>query len=395
MSVVPPIPGEIELFCARALRFVRENVHPLEQRVAETGTLDLQEYEALRRRADDELRLPGKYRRTEPGEDVPMLVHVAIEEIAGHATNGLGGVVPKARGREVLEGIATAAQRERYVLPVLRGETRTAWAITEPGSAGSDVRGIVATAVPDGDGGWRLNGEKWFVTGGDQASFFLVLVWAADEQALFIVDRGSPGLEIVRRPHFMHDPYTSGHVELRLTDCRVPDENRVWAGEGGTRRWLAVERLMIAARCCGAAQRLIDETTQWAKERTAFGEPLVDHQAVQFPLADSVTELLAARLLTYHAAEAYDDHPDPGLVHGKISMAKLYASEMANRVADRCLQFYGGRGYMTENVANRYFRELRVDRIWEGTSEIQRSIIGRGLIKRGQEPYTALWRGSQ
>ena len=110
----------------------------------------------------------------------------------------------------------------------------------------------------------------------------------------------------------------------------------------------------------------------------------------KFPLADSATELLAARLMTYHAAEACDTHPDPTIVHGKISMAKLFASEMANRVADRCVQLYGGRGYMTENVANRYFRELRVDRIWEGTSEIQRVIVARGLIKRGHGPYTAI-----
>jgi alkylation response protein AidB-like acyl-CoA dehydrogenase len=290
----------------------------------------------------------------------------------------------------VLDGLASPEQREQYVLPMIRGEARAAWAITEPGAAGSDVTGITATAVRDGSS-WILNGEKWFVTGGDRATFFLVLVWAEKEQALFIVDRDAPGLEVVRRPEFMHDPYTSGHVELKLENCQVPDEHRVPSGEGGTRRWLSVERLMIAARCCGAADRLIEETTDWAKERVAFGHPIFANQGVQFPLADSVTELLAARLMTYHAAEVCDVHPDPTVVHGKISMAKLYASEMANRVADRCLQLYGGRGYMNENVANRYYRELRVDRIWEGTSEIQRIIVARGLAKRGHAPYTAVW----
>jgi acyl-CoA dehydrogenase len=390
--VVPPVPTEIEGFCEEALGFLREHVHPLEQQIAETGALDFDAYEDLRRRASKELMLPEQYVREEEQSaepQVPMLVHVAIEEIAGQATNGLGGVIPRARGRAVLDGIASPLQRERYVLPMIRGEARTAWAITEPGSAGSNVIGIEATAVRDGNS-WILNGEKWFVTGGDRATFFLVLVWAEGEQALFIVDRDAPGLEIVRRPQFMHDPYTTGHVELKLENCQVPDHNRVPAGEGGTRRWLAVERLMIAARCCGAADRLLDETTEWAKERVAFGHPIVANQGVQFPLADSVTELLAARLMTYHAAEACDVHPDPTIVHGKISMAKLYASEMANRVADRCLQLFGGRGYMTENVANRYFRELRVDRIWEGTSEIQRVIVARGLVKRGHAPYTAV-----
>jgi len=389
--LTPQIPTEIQLFREQALRYLREHVHPLDQRVAETGVLDFDQYEELRLRARSELALPEEYQRVaeQPRPEVPMLIHVAIEEIAGHATNGLGGVIPRARGRDVLEAIASPMQKERYVLPVLRGETRTAWAITEPNSAGSDVTGIEATAERDGDE-WVLNAEKWFVTGGDRAGFFLVLVWAEGEQALFIVDRTAPGLEILRRPLFMHDPYTSGHIELRLDNCRVPDENRVPAGEGGTRRWLAVERLMIAARCCGAAERLIEETTEWSKERVAFGSPIVANQGVQFPLADSATELLAARLMTYHAAEACDTHPDPTIVHGKISMAKLFASEMANRVADRCVQLYGGRGYMTENVASRYFRELRVDRIWEGTSEIQRVIIARGLIKRGQAPYTAI-----
>lgn len=392
LSVVPEIPLEIERFRQQAKAFLREHVHPLEQRIAETGALDIDEYEALRLRALDELSLPAAFARGADGSapEVPMLVHVAIEEVSGQATNGLGGVIPRAPGRDVFEGIASPSQLDRYGLPLQRGEARAAWAITEPGSAGSDVTGIEASAVREGADSWVLNGEKWFVTGGDRATFFLVLAWAEGEQALFIVDRDAPGLEIVRRPEFMHDPYTSGHIELRLSDCRVPDENRVPSGEGGTRWWLSVERLMIAARCCGAAERLIEETTGWTMQRVASGRPIVEHQGVQFPLADSVTELLAARLLTYHAAESCDGHLDPRVVHGKIAMAKLYASEMANRVADRCVQLFGGRGYMTENVANRYFRELRVDRIWEGTSEIQRVIIARGLIKRGLAPYTAL-----
>ena len=221
--LAPQIPNEIQQFREEALRYLREHVHPLEQRIAETGVLDFDEYEDLRLRARKELPLPDGYERTadESGPEVPMLVHVAIEEIAGHATNGLGGVVPRAGGRDVFDKLASPSQRERYVLPVMRGEMRAAWAITEPNSAGSDVTGIEATAVRDGDE-WLLNGEKWFVTGGDRAAIFLVLVWAEGEQALFVVDRTAPGLEIVRRPQFMHDPYTSGHVELTLDNCRVP-----------------------------------------------------------------------------------------------------------------------------------------------------------------------------
>jgi len=143
---------------------------------------------------------------------------------------------------------------------------------------------------------------------------------------------------------------------------------------------------MIAARCCGAAERLIELARSWALERSASGKKISEYQAVQFMLADSLTELNAARLMTYHVAQAWD-RDDPSVLHGKTAMAKLSASEMAGRVADRAVQIFGGRGYMTENPAERYYRELRVDRIWEGTSEIQRLIIARGMLKRGVGAY--------
>jgi alkylation response protein AidB-like acyl-CoA dehydrogenase len=140
---------------------------------------------------------------------------------------------------------------------------------------------------------------------------------------------------------------------------------------------------MIAARCCGAAERLIEEASAFARERIVHGRPITELQAIQFMLADCATELWAARLMTYEAAAAHDRGVDVKALHARCSMAKLYASEMANRVADRAVQIFGGRGYMRENVAERFYRELRVDRIWEGTSEIQRLIIARGLVKRG------------
>jgi acyl-CoA dehydrogenase len=249
------------------------------------------------------------------------------------------------------------------------------------------VSGIATTAERD-DAGWVLNGEKWFVTGGEKADYFVVLARDGDEQALFLVEQGTPGCEIARAPRFMHDPYLYTHPEIRLENCRVPLENRVSSGgKAGAKKWFTVERLMIAARCCGAAERLLELARGWALERMAFDRPIAQHQGVQFPLADSLTELLAARLMTYHAAHEFDENPDARIVHGKVAMAKLYASEMAGRVADRAVQVLGGRGYMAENPAERHFRELRVDRIWEGTSEIQRVIVARGLLKRGVAPY--------
>ena len=190
---------------------------------------------------------------------------------------------------------------------------------------------------------------------------------------------------MVRSPLFSHT-YASHHPVYRFTNVFVPEANRVGKeGEGMqyTRSWFRHERLMIAARCCGAAARLIEEAGEFARTRMIDGQPLSERQAIRFMLADSVTELWAARLMTYDCARAHDEGADTKSLHARCSMVKLYASEMANRVADRAVQIFGGRGYMRENVAERFFRELRVDRIWEGTSEIQRLIIAACLDKRG------------
>ena len=146
----------------------------------------------------------------------------------------------------------------------------------------------------------------------------------------------------------------------------------------------AAGRLMVAARCLGAAERLVDEATAFARERTVGGLPLIERQLVQAMLADSLTELFAARSMTYETARSVDEGVDTKVLHARCSMVKLYASEMANRVADRALQIFGGRGYMRENVAERFFRELRVERIWEGASEVQRLIVADQLARRGR-----------
>ncbi len=383
--VVPELPAEIAALKDEVGSFLAAEVYPLEARIAERGAIDHAEVDAVRRKAREAgfsmLNMPEAV----GGRDLSMLGQVALEEEAGKATNGLGFAVVDRGPRELYE-IATPEQVERYVMPIVRGEYREAWALTEPG-AGSDLSGLAATAVRDGDD-WLLNGEKWFVTSEGDPGVYIVLAVAEGEQTLFLVDPGSAGLEIRRTPSFLHDPYLDHHPEIVFDDCRVPDSHRVPAsGDAGAKEWILVERLFIAARCCGAALRLVDVTAEWAKEREAFGAPIADYQGISFPLADSLTELHAARLLTYHAAHAFDVLADRKVVHGKVSMAKLYASEMAGRVADRAVQALGGRGYMVESPAARFFRELRVDRIWEGTSEIQRSILSRGLLKRGAAQY--------
>jgi alkylation response protein AidB-like acyl-CoA dehydrogenase len=210
----------------------------------------------------------------------------------------------------------------------------------------------------------------------------------AGEHAMFIMDVDTPGIRIVRTPAYMHT-IAEHHPILAFEDVRVPVSHLIGQEGGGmafSYEWFRYERLMIGARCCGAAERLVEEATAFAKDRHAFGKPISDYQGIQFMLADSLTELWAARLMTYQTAEAIDRGVDVKVQHAQCSLTKLYASEMANRVADRVLQIFGGRGYMRENLAERFYRELRVERIWEGTSEIQRVIIADQLFKRGVRP---------
>jgi alkylation response protein AidB-like acyl-CoA dehydrogenase len=239
------------------------------------------------------------------GIGLSMLGQVAIEEEAGKATNGLGFAIVDRGPRELL-AILTPEQAERFVAPIVRGEWREAWALTEPG-AGSDLSGLKTSAVRNGSD-WVLNGEKWFVTSEGDPGVYVVAAVADGEQMLFLVEPGTPGLEIAKTPGFLHDPYLDHHPEIVLRKVRVPDENRVPAsGDEGAKEWILIERLFIAARCCGAATRLLDLATEWAKERQAFGAPIAEYQGVSFQLADSLTELHAARLLTYHAAHAFDE----------------------------------------------------------------------------------------
>lgn len=385
--VVPELPAEIADLKARAARFLEEEVYPVERAIAERGSIDAGEVAALRAKARDagfsNLNMPPEA----GGIGLSMLGQVALEEEAGKATNGLGFLVAD-RGPAEFWELASPAQRERWLVPLLEGDRHLAWAITEPG-AGSDVSSIATTARRDGDG-WVLDGEKWFVTSQGEPLCYLVLAVAEGEQTLFVVEPGTPGMSVKRVPGFLHDPYLDHHPEIVLSGCRVPDENRIGAGGNeGAKEWFMVERLFIAARCCGAALRSLELARDYALAREQFGAPIAEFQGVSFQLADSLTELMAARLLTYHAAHAFDAYEDRKVVHGKVAMAKLYASETAGRVVDRALQVFGGRGYMVENPVARLYREVRVDRIWEGTSEIQRLILARGLARRGAAPYLA------
>ncbi|HYI20868.1 MAG TPA: acyl-CoA dehydrogenase, partial [Solirubrobacteraceae bacterium] len=240
------------------------------------------------------------------------------------------------------------------------------------------------TAEPLPGGGWRIRGEKWFVTSGDVADVLVVVALAPAGPTLFLVPTGGGGIEVVEDPPYTHN-YPHGHPTLRF-DVEI-GLDMVLGPPGGAddlqRAWFTEERLGIAARGIGAMERLLSETLAWATGREQGGARLWDHQGVSFPLADSAADATAGRLLVLEVARLADAGADPKIVHAKASIAKLFVSEAACRCADRAVQAFGGRGYRRDNVAERFLRELRVDRIWEGTSEIQRLIIARSLERRG------------
>ena len=254
-----------------------------------------------------------------------------------------------------------------------------------------------ATAVRDAaTGDYVLNGEKWFVTGPDDTDFmiFHCLLVDGDERlpTLFLVDYDTPGVAMKHDPDYTHT-FADRHPQFVLTDVRVP-ARRVLGGIGRadelTNEWFVEERIHIGARCSGAMERLLSLALEWATERVQFGERIYDFQGVSFPLADSAADASAARLLTRECAWLADTGADPKVVHAKASLAKLFASEAAWRCADRVVQVFGGRGYMREYAPERFLRELRVDRIWEGTSEIQQRVHCIEVLTRFALPIRPL-----
>jgi alkylation response protein AidB-like acyl-CoA dehydrogenase len=320
------------------------------------------------------------------GRGATTLQQVLVQEQGGRVTNALAWVMTTPPGW--LPAVATDLQRGRWLEPTVRGAAAECYAITEE-HAGSDVADLAATARRDGDD-YLLDGEKWHVTSFNEATYAFFqarLVGGSHEgaHAMFFVDLPSPGVRVVRTPAYSHT-ISHHHPIVAFEGVRVPATHLVGAeGDGMSfaHEWFRFERLMVAARCVGAADRLVEEASAFAASRVVSGRPLTEYQLVQAMLADSVTELFAARTMLYATARAIDDGTDRKAAHAACSMVKLYASEMAGRVADRAVQIFGGRGYMRENVAERFFRELRVERIWEGTSEVQRLIIAGQLAKRG------------
>ena len=319
------------------------------------------------------------------GLNLSMVEQVAIWEELGRVTNALCWCFPEAQSWMFEACRDNDYQIDHYLKGLMEGSLRECYAITEAESGSYETVNTSATKVP---GGYMINGEKWFVTTANLADFFFVQAKIEGKgDALFFVNIDSDGVSMIENPLFSHT-FPSHHPTYQFKNVFVADKDVIGGGNSGmdySRSWFRHERLTIAARMLGAAGRMIEEATSWASSREIQNEKLIDKQAIQFYLADSVTELWASKLMVYEAAESHDKGDDLKSLHAKCSMVKLYTTEMANRVADRCLQIWGGRGYRRDNAVERFFREVRVDRIWEGSSEIQRMVIARALKKRGLE----------
>jgi acyl-CoA dehydrogenase len=369
----------------RARAFIDEVVIPLEQKAEQHGgRLPAEDIETVKREGIAARLNGGLHSPEYGGQGWTRLEWALVEEQFGRSTNGIYWHVPNAYN---VWDHASPEQCERYLRPALRGELKDSYAVTER-DAGSDPSRIATTAERI-DGGYRINGEKWFVTSGDVASVHIVMANVIDGEqrlpTLFLVDDDLDGIEVVDDPQFTHS-YPEGHPTIAFRDVEVSADavvGEVGGGDEMQRGWFTEERIAIAARGAGAMWRLLDETVAWATGREQGGSRIYDYQGVSFPLADSAADAAAGRLLALSVAAMVDAGADPKLVHHKASMAKLFVSEAAWRCADRCVQAFGGRGYMRDNVAERLLREIRVDRIWEGTSEIQRLIVARGLERRG------------
>ena len=328
------------------------------------------------------------HNQADGGQGYTPMQQILVAEEIGKSTCGMWTVVWKA-STPLRRG--TPWQRETFLLPFNAGKGRSCFAITEEG-AGSDPS-LVKTSAVRKNGKWIINGEKWFVTSADASTVVIVHAHVdgdSSKPTLFIVDMDAPGVKIKRIPQFMHS-YLYEHYEMVFDNVEVEDNRRL--GEVGqgfdlTKEWFTETRVEIAAHCLGAAIRATEIANDYAAGRIQFGKPIRDFQAIEFMLADMAVEIMAAKSFLYRVGAELNEGMDPKLMHAKASALKLYNSEMAGRVVDKALQILGGRGYMRENPVERLYRDVRVDRIWEGTSEIQRVIIAGQIKKRGLGIYT-------
>ncbi len=375
---------EQELIVSTVREFCEKELYPHEAEVERTGVVPAEFADEIKQKCKD----IGFYAANMPeavgGGGLSHLDFCLVERELGRASMALSHFFGRPSG---ILMACTGEQREKYLLPAVSGERMDALAMTEP-DAGSDVRGMKCTARKQG-GDWIVNGSKHFISHADVADFVIVFIATGEEDTprgikkkitCFLVDRGTPGFEIL--PGYdsvSHRGYQN--CRLQFDDCRLPEAQILGELHGGfdiMNEWLYGTRITVAAMCVGRARRVFDLALAHAAERKQFGQAIGKFQGVGFKLADMITEIDAADLLTLSAAWRLDQHLP---TNREIASAKLYASEMLARVTDEAIQVFGGMGLMSDLPLERFWRDARVERIWDGTSEIQRHIISRELLR--------------
>lgn len=375
---------EQEMIVSTVRDFVEREIYPHEAEVERTGEVPHDVAQEIKRKVIDLGFYACNFPEEVGGAGLTHLDFALVERELGRGSMALTHFF--GRPQNILMA-CDGDQKERYLLPAVRGERMDALAMTEP-EAGSDVRGMSCTARRDG-GDWLVNGTKHFISGADHADFFIVFVATGVDDTpkgpkkritCFLVDRGHPGFTA-------RDGYKSvshrGYKNciLEFDDCRLSDAQVLGVVDGGfevMNTWLYATRITVATMSVGRARRVFDHALSYAAERKQFGQQIGKFQGVSFQIADMITEIDAADWLTLSAAWRLDQ----GLpANREIASAKLYASEMLARVTDATLQIHGGMGLMDDYPIERFWRDARVERIWDGTSEIQRHIISRDLLR--------------
>ena len=365
--------------------FVEAELYPHEAEIERTGKLRPDLAAEIKAKAIE----TGLYAANMPeevgGAGLDTLTWLLYEKELGRANYALHWSCVARPSNILLAG--TKEQKDKYLFPCIRGEKSDCLAMTEPG-AGSDLRGMKATARRDG-GDWVVNGTKHFISHAEEADFCILFVATGEEDTprgpkklitAFFVDKGHPGYDIrTGYNNVSHRGYTNAILEF--SDCRLPDSavlGEVHKGFDVANEWLGATRLQVGATCLGRAERAMDHALNWAAERQQFGQPIGKFQGVSFKLADMATERKAAELMILEAGWKFDQGT---VTDADMAMAKLKATEMLAMVADEAIQIHGGMGLMDELPLERIWRDARIERIWEGTSEIQRHIISRALLR--------------
>ena len=375
---------EQEMIVSTVRSFVENEIYPHETTVERLGHVPHEIGEEIKRKTIELGFYASNFPESAGGPGLSHLEFALVERELGRGSMALTHFF--GRPQNILMA-CQGEQIERYLLPAVRGERMDALAMTEP-DAGSDIRGMKANARRDG-GDWVLNGTKHFISGAEHADFVIVFMATGEEQSsagtkkkitTFLVDRGTPGFTIREGyKSVSHRGYKN--MILEFDDCRIPDTQVLGDVDGGfavMNEWLYATRITVATMAVGRARRVFDMMVDYAAQRKQFGQPIGRFQGVGFQLADSVTEIDAADWLTLAAAWRLDQ----GLpANREIASAKVYASEMLARVTDRAIQVHGGMGLMDDLPLERFWRDARVERIWDGTSEIQRHIIARDLLR--------------